>query len=955
MAAKEQNQEMKVTDEQLNTTIKEPDLPELAACFDNVHNGYLEKLELLPGEQTDVRTRAYVDGTLAGMLLALKCWILTKGLEATFRALLLISLSLLKENVAVRVCKYLFDKFSISSPPSRERVLLNHKLSSYRDYLQSRYRAQISTSATQWPPVPTKKVFKLAMIQKEKIQRGRIDEEFFRLSITGKIDDILLKKTPVNLLNIFSEIGDRRKFVLIEGAPGSGKSTLALHICQEWAKGKLFQEFDIAILVRLRDPLVKEAITISDLLPCTNKAMANETDTAIMSLYGKGVLWVLDGWDELPSDLPRDSIINKLIRPYMSRESPLHESAVIVTSRPSSSAELHPLVSSRVEVLGFTPHQLEQYFTECLQGDLQAVQTLLERIRENPMVESSCYLPLNASIVVNCFLSDNHSLPTSNHGIFKSVVQSSLKRYLQDKLGKTTPVGDITSPDSLPSEIRTQSIQMCQLAFHGIEENKVTFTDTNLATLSIPKDISNIGLLQTVSSITSDGHLVYYCFLHLSIQELLAAVHISLMSPKQQIYVFQKLFDNPRFSAVFQFYAGITKLRTSRPILSMLPRFLCPFPISIFDLLQNIVKSEKEKKSYEPKILLLSLINCLYEAEDSSLCAFVANLLNHYLDLDNTTMNPINCLCVGYFASYFASVCDNTCKEFTLRLRSCYIDDQGCKFLAQGLCKCSYSRSKITLYLHNNYIREEGIRHIAEVIESTSLISKLILSNNSIGNSGLSTLCEALSTNTSLKNLILYDCSLSLNDHGAIPRLLSTNNTTLEHLSLSRNVIGNTELKNLCEALWTNTSLKRLDLECCSLTISDDNGAVLYQLLNHNNSLEHLNLSSNTVTSCRHIAAGLAVNKTLRTLNLGYCKLTDQSIEELSAKLINKLKTLYIWGNDTITKDGMKTLARHLTTHCSELTKLLIPSRLISCINTVFWDANKERKRNGLPEINVGT
>ena len=50
--------EMKLTDEQLNTAIKEPDLPELAACFDNVHKGYLEKLELSPGEQTDVRTRA---------------------------------------------------------------------------------------------------------------------------------------------------------------------------------------------------------------------------------------------------------------------------------------------------------------------------------------------------------------------------------------------------------------------------------------------------------------------------------------------------------------------------------------------------------------------------------------------------------------------------------------------------------------------------------------------------------------------------------------------------------------------------------------------------------------------------------------------------------------------------------------------------------------------------------
>ena len=769
-----------------------------------------------------------------------------------------------------------------SCPASRERVLLNHKLSSYRDYLQSRYRARVSTLATQWPPVPTNKVFKLAMIQKEKIQRGRIDDEFVRLSISGKIDDILLQKTPLDLTNIFSEIGNRQNFVLIEGAPGSGKSTLALHICQEWAKRKLFQEFDIAILVRLRDPLVREAITISDLLPCTNKAMANETETVIMSLYGKGVLWVLDGWDELPSDLPRDSIINKLVRPDMSRESPLHESAVIVTSRPSSSAELHPLVSSRVEVLGFTPHKLEQYFTECLKGDSQAVQTLLERIRENPVVEGSCYLPLNASIVVNCFLSDNHSLPTSNHGIFTSVIQSSLKRYLQEKLGKTTPVGNITSPDSLPSEIRTQTVQMCQLAYHGIEKNKATFTDSDLAALRITKEISNVGLLQTVPSIISDGHLVYYCFLHLSIQELLAAIYISLMSPKQQISVFQKLFGSPRFSAVFQFYAGITKLRTSRPILSLLPRFLCPVPATVFDLVRKIVKNEIKKEYIEPKPLLLSLINCLYEAEDSRLCVFVANLLNHNLDLHYTTMNPIDCLSVGYFVS----ACSNTSNTFMLSLHSCSIGDQGCKFLARGLSKCPNS---------NNDIPTAGI-HIAEIIENTNSISKLDLSDNTIGNNGLCELCAALSTNTSLKSLNLYNCSL---------------------------------------------------------TISDDNGAALYQLLNTNNSLEYLNLSGNTVTSCRHIAAGLAVNKTLRTLYLFICELTDQCIEELSTGLINKIETLQIWGNASITEDGMKTLARHLTTHCSELTLLYIPDHLTSCIETVFRDTNKERKRNGLPEINV--
>ena len=102
------------------------------------------------------------------------------------------------------------------------------------------------------------------MIKKEKIQRGRIDDDFVRLSITGKVDDILQQKTQVDLENIFSDCDENRKIILLEGAPGSGKSTLALHICQEWANGKLFQEYNVVVLVRLRDPLIKVAKSIED-------------------------------------------------------------------------------------------------------------------------------------------------------------------------------------------------------------------------------------------------------------------------------------------------------------------------------------------------------------------------------------------------------------------------------------------------------------------------------------------------------------------------------------------------------------------------------------------------------------------------------------------------------------------------------------------------------------------
>ena len=77
-------------------------------------------------------------------------------------------------------------------------------------------------------------------------------------------------------------------------------------------------------------------------------------------------------------------------------------------------------------MLGFTPDELEQYFSECLKGDSIAVQTLLERTRENPVIEGSCYLPLNASVIASVFLSGDNSLPTSNHKIFGSVVQNFL-------------------------------------------------------------------------------------------------------------------------------------------------------------------------------------------------------------------------------------------------------------------------------------------------------------------------------------------------------------------------------------------------------------------------------------------------------------------------------------------------------------------------------------------------
>ena len=103
---------MKITDELLNLRIQESDLYELAACFDNTDD-YVEKLGLSDAQQTDVKeekAKAVINHTLAGMKLALKYWLLKIHLEATFRYLLFLILSMDKGNVAVKVCEFLRNK-----------------------------------------------------------------------------------------------------------------------------------------------------------------------------------------------------------------------------------------------------------------------------------------------------------------------------------------------------------------------------------------------------------------------------------------------------------------------------------------------------------------------------------------------------------------------------------------------------------------------------------------------------------------------------------------------------------------------------------------------------------------------------------------------------------------------------------------------------------------------------
>ena len=161
-------------------------------------------------------------------------------------------------------------------------------------YLKTLYTsltpAQLSDD--QWPPSATRRVFNLAMIKTTKIWRQEIEDDFVRQTITGKTDDILYEKEPIERKDILPKSEQKQKVVLLEGAPGCGMSTLSVFIAQQWGEGKLFTEYQLVILIRLRDPAVQEAKSIADLIPSPDSSTAQEIETKILANNCWDVDWM---------------------------------------------------------------------------------------------------------------------------------------------------------------------------------------------------------------------------------------------------------------------------------------------------------------------------------------------------------------------------------------------------------------------------------------------------------------------------------------------------------------------------------------------------------------------------------------------------------------------------------------------------------------------------------------
>ena len=388
-----------------------------------------------------------------------------------------------------------------------------------------------------------------------------------------------------------------------------------------------------------------------------------------------------------------------------------YQSKILITSRPESSVDLHGL-ANRVEIVGFSHENICEYFQRALSTELDhdkvedGCQKLKEHFLNHPVIQSCCSIPLNAAILAHLFLTDQ-SLPSTRHELFLMLVLSRINRELQERYSHGPDV-TVLSLDNLPHSHKIVLRHICVLAFEGVKQNKVIFPQEEFARLNIPLDLPCLGVLQNVCSFGKLGKTTYRYFIHLSIQELLAAYHISQLGEDEQVKVFEDLLDEPRFSSVLQFYAAFTRFTSQ----------------GVRDIVTRIDLAKKQH-------ILLTIMRCYFEAnnQDQLLYHELIQKLNGRLRIFEVALSPFDCMSFGYFLAFALRA-----GRLSVTLQNCSIDDHSLGLLFGEFsrnaeaCPAGVLQGVTTLNISGNKIGDKGIADIANSLRTNTTISHLNVS-----------------------------------------------------------------------------------------------------------------------------------------------------------------------------------------------------------------------------------
>ena len=399
-----------------------------------------------------------------------------------------------------------------------------------------------------------------------------------------------------------------------------------------------------------------------------------------------------------------------------------------------------------------------------------------------------------------------------------------------------------------------------------------------------------------------------YNFIHLSIQELLAAYCISKMKESKQVRVFQTLLGEPRFSAVLQFYAGFTKL-TNQGV-------------------RNIITGTDFTRNRSSKLSLLSYMRCFFEAQiiDESFYQQIVSKLNGKIDLSNTTMSPLDCMAFGYFMAFVLRNASELCVD----LSYCSIDDH-------SLCVLMGELSK-----HAEASRE-GVLH---------RVTELDIGSNKIGDNGIVCIATALETNTTMRKLIVFGCNISDVGVKSLAKALTVNRS-LHELDMDLNYIGDNGMIQIATALETNNTLKELSIADNHVQITDK-GVLSLSSAIRNSSMDSLAIdwsSAHPENTLKEIGESARRSK-LKTLAL------IQPIPPSYAGTVEKakewLQCVEVGGKDLMQSQEdsqLQTLYLEIQYNMPESDIRLYVEQVCQALKVTAETVNTARQEKGLPHI----
>ena len=583
----------------------------------------------------------------------------------------------------------------------------------FQTYLKGVYSVKQLPVDEKYPIDCVKHFVNLECADVRKRKTKKEAEEFRSRIVRGDIGSI--QKDSITMEQVAAKQNDSYpKLVLLKGAPGVGKTTFSWELCRRWSAGELLNDYSLVVLLRLRDENVQEAKSLADLFQCGDDSLSTKCNVVdeLGDTHGKGVLFILEGLDELPGKLREDknSVFMKLITGHL-----LPASTVMVTTRPWAVKDLPDTCKSRIdqhiEILGFTKPQIDEYVDHMIKDGVP--EGLRTYISANPHISSAMYNPLHAHIVVEvyreCSEENGSIFPNTTTELYTAYSTIIIHRYLTDHPAAQQWNGDLSA---LPPSIEPHFNNLCRVAYEGITKKKqqLVFSKADIpdgnATLGFMNSVQP--LHRTVARATSPS----YNFIHFTLQEYLAAVYIwKNHTPEQHVILFKTEASNGTYKMVLIFLAGLTKFKDEYA------RCVIPIPLLEASPLSELSGSLMKTIEYsEEHILWLyesQNVNIFHEGEISVF------FFSHY-------QPPQYYFALGYCIASSKSFLKITIDTYVYRC----VD---WKMLVAGAKKCSSSTAKLkhlTVKLSDDVdpevltlIFDEFFKHISPDVERFTLSS----------------------------------------------------------------------------------------------------------------------------------------------------------------------------------------------------------------------------------------